>query len=89
MNKANLLDKIYLVDPLDDDGQPVESTEDVCWCADPAGDVNVGYIAEATVAAALEKLRIEMASMVVSLPADYWIKRLDAIHAKLGLQGKE
>lgn len=56
-SEMKLPDKIYLIDPFDDDGQPVKNTEDVCWCADPAGSVNVGYIAEATVAAALEELR--------------------------------
>ena len=39
----------------------------------------------AAVAAALAALCAEMASMVVSLPAEFWIKRLDATITKLGL----
>lgn len=40
----------------------------------------------ATVTAALAELQIEMASMVVSLPAEFWLKRLSATIAKLGLE---
>ena len=68
MNKANLPDKIYLVDPFDDDGQLVEDTENVCWCADPAGDVNVGYIAEATITTALNVLRAEWLGEQITEP---------------------
>ena len=68
MSEAKLPDKIYLIDPFDDDGQLVKNTEDVCWCADPAGDVNVGYIAESAVAAALEELRAEWLGEQIAEP---------------------
>lgn len=95
MSKATLPDKIYLVDPFDNNGQIVENTEDVCWCADPAGDVNVGYIAEAAVAVALEELRAEIAHLPVSdfsidlVRLDAVLSELSATIAALGLGGTE
>jgi len=42
-------------------------------------------IPAAAVRDALAELRTEMASMAVNLPADYWIKKLDATMTALGL----
>lgn len=47
------------------------------------------FLPRAEVAAALDALRAEMASMVVNLPSDYWIKKLDGTVEELGLKEKE
>lgn len=54
---AKLPNKIYIIDPYDEDGNLVPNTEDVCWCADPVGDENIAYIAEQTITDALAALR--------------------------------
>ena len=53
---AKLPNKIYIVDPYDDDGNLIQNTEDVCWCQDAVGDENVAYIAERSVTDALAAL---------------------------------
>jgi len=50
---AKLPDKIYIIDPYDEDGDLVDNTEDVLWCQDAVGDENVEYISSQSVADAL------------------------------------
>ena len=78
---AKLPDKIYIIDPYDEDGDLVDNTEDVLWCQDAVGDENVEYISSQSVADALPSTWYA--------DAPNWQGRLDSTIANLGLESTE
>ncbi len=81
---SKLPDKIYIIiDPYDEDGNLLPNIRDVYWCAEPAGAVNVAYIAERAVADALATLRTKLAAAeALLLLYNEWEEDLDDTDSK-------